>query len=559
MFEKWNIGGFSNLTRSYTALECRQILYTFGFCRELRPPGSGGLAIGQKCTKPAPMAEGHPAKIGRYQIERELGQGAMGQVYLARDLDLDREVALKTIKARDLSPEKREAFLERFKNEARAAAKLHHPNIVQVYDVGEDPEYGPYLVFEYVAGQNLKEVLRSRGPLDPSELTKLARQMADGLTAAHAAGIIHRDLKPENLLFTPEGDVKLADFGIARLPDANLTREGQFLGTPCYSAPETLTEARYGEASDLFSMAAVLYEAATGKRAFPGSDALGVAHRVVSETPPPPSEVSEGPLIPHGVDRVIMAGLNKRPEDRPPSPHSLSRAIRDAYIGADILLPETRIADESPLIGAASQERKPPAKNFQFGSLFPWILMLLGTIAFAGYGLGVFDKPPAEESPAPQERGVEARHEAGKTPTKPQEKSGINPPEKAAEDASANAQADDEPSEEVREDAESDTGGALPHDAGADADAAPKDSPDAGAGASEKMPTTMADSRAAKSLSALEREELAKEAIFDARRAIERGRFDIARRELDRAEELDPGLRSISELRAELERKDGGS
>src|SRR5690606_1154660 len=140
MFEKWNIGGFSNLTRSYTALECRQILYTFGFCRELRPPGSGGLAIGQKCTKPAPMAEGHPAKIGRYQIERELGQGAMGQVYLARDLDLDREVALKTIKARDLSPEKREAFLERFKNEARAAAKLHHPNIVQVYDVGEDPE-----------------------------------------------------------------------------------------------------------------------------------------------------------------------------------------------------------------------------------------------------------------------------------------------------------------------------------------------------------------------------------------------------------------------------------
>lgn len=504
-----------------------------------------GLAIRTECTKQAPMAEGLPAKIGRYRIERELGQGAMGRVYLARDLELEREVALKTIKARDLSQEKREAFLERFRNEARAAAKLHHPNIVQVYDVGEDPEFGPYLVFEYVAGQNLKEVLRARGPLDPSELTKLARQMADGLTAAHAAGIIHRDLKPENLLITPSGDTKLADFGVARLPDANLTREGQFLGTPCYSAPETLTEARYGEASDLFSMAAVLYEAATGKRAFPGSDALGVAHRVVSETPPPPSEVSEGPLIPHGVDRVIMAGLNKRPEDRPPSPHSLSRAIRDAYIGADILLPETRIADESPLIGAARPEAKTLARNFQFGSIFPWILMLLGTIAFAGYGLGVFEKPPAEEVESAPDKASGSANSKAEAPNK-------SAPAAPVEEPPNNT----EPSTQTP-DEESDAAGA---DAAAEAGERPDAGSDAGADAAgAALGANAMEKSSAASLSALEREELAKEAIFDARRAIERGRFDAARRELDRAAELDPGLRSIEELRSELERLDGGS
>jgi serine/threonine-protein kinase len=277
--------------------------------------------------------EDMPQQIGRYRIERLLGSGSMGHVYLARDTDLDRPVAVKTLRDIDLDEETRVVFISRLQNEAKAAARLQHPNIVQIFDVGDDPKHGPYLVFEYVAGHTLKHQLRKHGPLPREELLRMAQQVADALATAHMAGVIHRDLKPENLLITPNGQVKLADFGIARIPNADLTKEGQFLGTPCYAAPETLLKGEYSEKTDLFSFGAVLYEAACGERAFPGAEAMVVAHNVMSNDPVPPSEANRGARIPPQVDQVIMRALQKDPGRRFASARTLVSNLRAAYAG----------------------------------------------------------------------------------------------------------------------------------------------------------------------------------------------------------------------------------
>ncbi|MBT8467840.1 MAG: serine/threonine protein kinase [Deltaproteobacteria bacterium] len=274
-----------------------------------------------------------PQQIGRYRIDRLLGAGSMGNVYLGHDADLDRPVAVKTLRDLALDPETREVFLGRLQNEARAAARLHHPNIVQIFDVGDDPKVGPYLVFEYVPGPTLKQALKKRGPLSRDELLDLAQQVADALATAHIAGVIHRDLKPENLLITGNGQVKLADFGIARIPNADLTKEGQFLGTPCYAAPETLRSGEYSEQSDLFSFGAVVYEAASGERAFPGTEALAVAHKVMSTDPVPPSEANRGAAIPSALDDAILRALRKSPSDRYASARTFVTALRQAYDG----------------------------------------------------------------------------------------------------------------------------------------------------------------------------------------------------------------------------------
>jgi len=257
----------------------------------------------------------------------------MGNVYLAHDADLDRPVAVKTLRDLALDAEMRDVFLSRFKNEARAAARLQHPNIVQIFDVGDDPKVGPYLVFEYVHGHTLKQEIKKSGPLSRDHLLDLAQHIGDALATAHLAGIIHRDLKPENLLITDNGQVKLADFGIARVPNADLTKEGQFLGTPCYAAPETLRSGEYSEQSDLFSFGAVVYEAVSGERAFPGMEAMAVAHQVMNRDPVPPSEANRGATIPPAVDAVILRALRKNPSDRYASARTFVSALREAYDG----------------------------------------------------------------------------------------------------------------------------------------------------------------------------------------------------------------------------------
>lgn len=274
-----------------------------------------------------------PKQIGRYRIDGLLGAGSMGNVYLGHDADLDRAVAVKTLRDLALDADMREVFLSRFQNEARAAARLQHPNIVQIFDVGDDPKVGPYLVFEYVPGHTLKQELKKGGPLSRDKLLDLARHIGDALATAHLAGVIHRDIKPENLLITANGQVKLADFGIARVPNADLTKEGQFLGTPCYAAPETLRSGEYSEQSDLFSFGAVIYEAACGERAFPGAEAIAVAHQVMNRDPVPPSEANRGAIIPSAVDAAILRALKKKPSDRYASARTFVSALREGYDG----------------------------------------------------------------------------------------------------------------------------------------------------------------------------------------------------------------------------------
>jgi serine/threonine-protein kinase len=225
-----------------------------------------------------------PPLIGRYVIIRQLGQGGMGRVLLARDTVLERLVAVKVLRDDASIPkEQKDALVLRMRHEAKAAAKLSHPNMVTLHDMGEEPDIGLYLVFEYVEGRTLRSAIAD-GPIALVEAARIARQIGDALTHAHETGVIHRDVKPENVLLAKTG-AKLADFGIARIPDSTLTGFGAVLGTPAYSAPESLALGEFTARSDQFSLAATLYEAVSGRRAFPGDDALTVAGRVATESP----------------------------------------------------------------------------------------------------------------------------------------------------------------------------------------------------------------------------------------------------------------------------------
>jgi serine/threonine protein kinase len=267
-----------------------------------------------------------PPAIGRYRVTRLLGRGSMGRVLLAKDPVLDRDVAVKLLRD-DLSlpPEQRAALLERMRQEARASARVAHPHIVGLYDMGEDPDYGLYLVFEYAEGETLKARLL-RGPLGPETAAKLARQIAGALHTAHLAGVLHRDIKPENIILTANGG-KIADFGIARVPDSTLTRDGGLLGTPAYSAPECIKRGEFSPKSDQFSMAATFYEALSGHRPFPGEDAIAVASRITTDDPIPIA-ASCG-LDPH-VDGVLFRGLAKDFEARFPTTLDFGEALAEA-------------------------------------------------------------------------------------------------------------------------------------------------------------------------------------------------------------------------------------
>lgn len=211
-------------------------------------------------------------------------------------------------------------------------------------------------------------------------MVRLAEEIGDALTIAHDAGIIHRDIKPDNLLITPDGQAKLADFGIARIPNATLTREGQFLGTPCYAAPETLAEGAYSIRSDLFSFAAVLYEAATGKRAFPGDDALSVAHKVIHDVPRAPQDVADDPAkIPNAVNALLLEGLSKAPEGRFEGAADFAAAVREAYEESGVVGPEEFARPPSRRISLA---KEPPAEASKAG-----FLALL--VALVGLGIGL--------------------------------------------------------------------------------------------------------------------------------------------------------------------------
>ena len=265
-------------------------------------------------------------QIGRYTIVRLIGQGAMGRVLLAHDSVLDRQVAIKLL--RDdlgLPSEHLATLLERMRQEAKASARISHPNIVSLYDMGEDRALGLYLVFEYVEGLTLKQRV-AQGPLGPETVKRMALELGGALAMAHEAGILHRDVKPENVMLARTG-AKIADFGIARVPDSTLTRDGRLLGTPAYSAPEAISHGAFSPASDQFSLAATLYEALCLHRAFPGDDAIAVAARITYEEPPGVAALCGLDLR---VDTVFARALSKNPRARFETCEQFGRALAES-------------------------------------------------------------------------------------------------------------------------------------------------------------------------------------------------------------------------------------
>jgi serine/threonine-protein kinase len=251
----------------------------------------------------------------RFVLEHELGSGGMARVYLGRDEVLDRPVAVKVLNPVHGGSE----IGDRFEREGRTAARLAHPNIVQVYDAGEALLEGretSYIVMEYVPGGDLKALIDQRGRLSGSELTGLGDEVCAGLVHAHERGVIHRDIKPHNILLDENGHAKVTDFGIARALDTTqATRTGSFLGTALYSSPEQLQGKKVTPKSDVYSLGATLYQAAAGTPPFSGTSPIEIASQHVSKAPVPPRQL--GADVSEGVQALILDCLAKHPDDRP--------------------------------------------------------------------------------------------------------------------------------------------------------------------------------------------------------------------------------------------------
>ena len=311
-------------------------------------------------------------RIGRYEIERLLGRGAMGVVFLGHDPHLGRRVALKTYEVPEgLAPEAIEQFEERLIREAHAAAALSHPNIVTVHDAGLDPERGfPYIVMEYVPGPSLKDLLDGRHRLSPDLALRFGDALADALDAAHRAGIVHRDIKPANILVrNTDGVVKITDFGVARLQASELTRTGTLVGSPAYMSPEQIRGAAVDARSDLFSLAVVLYEALTSRRPFPGEDLASVAYAVVHTRPDDVSR--QFPGLPRALDAFFERALAKDPADRFPDAAAFRKALREA--GGDAAQPKKGRAarKRSPANGGEDATARRPAAATAAGAEAP--------------------------------------------------------------------------------------------------------------------------------------------------------------------------------------------
>jgi serine/threonine-protein kinase len=263
-------------------------------------------------------------KLGRYEILGELGRGAMGVVYRARDPIIDRVVALKTIDLA-LTGAALASFEERFFQEARSAGRLNHPNIVTIYDAGKADGVA-YIAMEFLEGASLREVLDEHPPLGVARVVETAAQIARGLAYAHEHGVVHRDIKPANVIILKNRRPKITDFGIARLGEADGI-SAERVGSPKYMSPEQIrADATLDGRSDVYSLGAVLYEMLTGRAAFTGESVTEIMRQVLEVNPPPPSMLNA--RVPPELDGIVMRMLAKRAEERYPSARSLFRDLR---------------------------------------------------------------------------------------------------------------------------------------------------------------------------------------------------------------------------------------
>ena len=273
---------------------------------------------------PAAIAVGK-VLAGRYRIERLLGRGGMGAVYLAKDQVLGEHVALKVI-----SPawhHDHEALVERFRREASAAHKVSSPNVIRIHDIGEAPGELLYLSMEYFDGKTLAELVVGSGPLGKRDLRDIVGQVCDGLDTAHRAGVVHRDLKPQNVLVGERNTVKIIDFGLAKTAFAGggLTATGLLLGTPHYMAPEQVRGKDVDARTDIYALGALTYHAATGRPPFEGDNPIAISFAHLSETPVRPRALN--PAISAELDEMIMDALAKDPRDRPQSAATFRQAL----------------------------------------------------------------------------------------------------------------------------------------------------------------------------------------------------------------------------------------
>lgn len=267
-------------------------------------------------------------KLGRYDIVRVLGKGAMGVVYEGRDPNLDRQVAIKTIRVQSLSAEAASEYEVRFRTEARSAARLHHPNIVSVFDSGQDGDTA-YLVMEFIQGEDLKHHLENGARFSVRSSIVMVHDLLMALDHAHRQNVVHRDVKPANMLIELSGRVKLTDFGVARIqePDeTHLTQVGGAVGTPKYMSPEQAKGLRGDSRSDVFSAGVVLYELLTGILPFDGENQFVVIHQIVGHTPAPPSTLNAD--VPAAMDEVMARAMAKNPDERYATAREFGLALR---------------------------------------------------------------------------------------------------------------------------------------------------------------------------------------------------------------------------------------
>jgi eukaryotic-like serine/threonine-protein kinase len=290
-------------------------------------------------------------KLGKYQIRRTLGQGAMGIVYEGFDPAIERTVAIKTILPSQVAGADFVTLLARFKREAQAAGRLNHPGIVAIYDYGEElaqdiseeeatmmapagaPHAAPaqrvaYIAMEFVRGRELKEALAQGERFALPAIVNIMSQVLQALDHAHANGVVHRDIKPANLILLPDGRVKIADFGIARIEASELTQTGAVLGTPSYMSPEQFTGQPVDGRSDLFSCGVILYQMLTGERPFTGESTTTIMYKVLREEPPPPSQLNVS--LPPALDAVLRQALAKAPGQRFATGHEFAQALQTA-------------------------------------------------------------------------------------------------------------------------------------------------------------------------------------------------------------------------------------
>ena len=302
-------------------------------------------------------------RFGKYQVVSKIGQGAMGEVYRARDTALNRDVAVKTIQAGDSSDE---TLQKRFLREARSAAGLSHPNIITVYDFGQ--EHGRlYMAMELLEGTDLKKAISDRALRTLDQKLSIMEQIASGLAFAHENGVVHRDLKPANVHLQPDGTVKVVDFGLAKVSGSDMTRSGMIMGTPHYMSPEQVRGEKADARSDVFSLGCIFYELVTTTKPFDADSMHAVLFKVLQEEPTPVRQIS--PDLPIVVAQVIQAALSKDPQQRFASAAEFLEALQSARHAIESgeghrplpNLPEPRVATPAPVAAGSAAAAAAPA------------------------------------------------------------------------------------------------------------------------------------------------------------------------------------------------------